>query len=286
PDGAMPLPVAPGPDESHAALMLVPVITLLVISTSLMATRIYSRLRPVVNLGWDDAAAVVAAIASALQIAFLFAAIPHGLGRHMFYVSPADGLLSAKLIFISQFPWGWAVSCAKISIALLLLRFKTTTSWRVFLYLMIALQVVLALIANIFQLVQCKPISAQWDPMTPGAECWDPRIAQKGVYVQGSLSVLSDVVLSLIPISFLKELQRPLREKLVLGFLMGLGVFTASAVVVKMTVVGNFGNTTDPLWDVVTLATWSIVEAQVGIIAMCVPTLKGPMESVLRRVGL
>jgi len=204
----------------------------------------------------------------------------------MFYVPPANGLMAAKLIFISQFPWGWAVSCAKISIALLLLRFKKSTSWRVFLYLMIALQVILAVIANIVQLAQCKPIAANWDPTIPGAQCWDPKFAQKGVYVQGSLSVFSDVVLSLIPISFLKELQRPMREKLVLGFLMGLGVFTASAVIVKMTVIGNFGDTTDPLWDIVTLATWSIVEAQIGIIAMCVPTLKGPMESVLRRLGV
>lgn len=54
--------VAPGPDEFRIATMLVPVITLLVISTSLMVTRVYSRLQPVVNLGWDDAAAVLAAV--------------------------------------------------------------------------------------------------------------------------------------------------------------------------------------------------------------------------------
>ncbi|KAM7213501.1 hypothetical protein V8F06_011114 [Rhypophila decipiens] len=282
PPGGPPLP----PDETRIGTMLAPVCTLLVISTTLLFTRLYSRIRPVMNLGWDDAIGLVAAIASILQIAFLFAAIPHGLGRHIFYVAPEDGLLTAKLIFISQFPWGWAVSCAKISIALLLLRFKRTKSWRIFLYLMIALQVVLATVANIVQLAQCKPIAAQWDPTIPGAQCWDPQVAQKGIYVQGSLSVLSDVILSIIPITFLKELQRPMREKIVLSFLMGLGVFTASAVVVKMTVIGNFGNTKDPMWDVIELATWSIVEAQIGIIAMCVPTLKAPMESILRRVGL
>ena len=67
---------------------------------------------------------------------------------------------------------------------------------------------------------------------------------------------------------------------------MGAGVFSAAAVIVKLTYLDSFGKTKDPFFDVVNLATWSVVEEQMGIIAACVPTLKSPFERVLRRVGL
>ncbi len=190
------------------------------------------------------------------------------------------------MILISQFPWGWGVAFAKISIALLLLRFKTTPLWRAFLYAMIAIQVGCALTANIIQLAQCRPIAASWDPTIPGGQCWDPMIAQRSVYVLGAIAAVTDVIFALIPISFLKNLQRPFRDKVVLTFLMGLGVFTSAAVIVKLNFVGNFGKTGDVLWDTVDLAAWSVVEQQVGIIAACVPCLRTPFERILRRLGL
>lgn len=229
-------------------------------------------------------------IAAGFQIGFLYAAIPHGFGRHNFYSPIPDQIEAGRLLLMSQFPWGWGVAFGKISIALLLMRFKRTLPWKIFLWAMILIQVLSAMTANIIQLAQCRPIEASWNPMIlmtdPNASCWDPNNVQASVYVMAVIAVITDVAFALIPITFLRKVQRPMREKIVLGFLMGIGVFSAAAVIVKLTYLGPFGKSTDPLFDIVPLATWSVVEELLGIIAACVPTLKSPFERLLRRTGL
>ncbi|KAM7198234.1 hypothetical protein V8F20_006261 [Naviculisporaceae sp. PSN 640] len=285
-----PPPVAPGPDVSIIGQFLGTSIFLYTVAITLVVMRIMTRLRPTPHMGWDDAAVILALIAAGFQIGFLYAAIPHGFGRHNFYSSIEDQIETGRLLLVSQFPWGWGVAFGKISIALLLMRFKRTVPWKIFLWIMIIIQVLSALTANIIQLAQCRPIEASWNPMIlmtdPNASCWDPNNVQASVYVMGAIAVVTDVAFALIPITFLRKVQRPLREKIVLGLLMGIGVFSAAAVIVKLTYLGPFGKSTDPSYDIVPLATWSVVEMLLGIIAACVPTLKSPFEKLLRRTGL
>jgi hypothetical protein len=68
--------------------------------------------------------------------------------------------------------------------------------------------------------------------------------------------------------------------------LMGLGLFATAASVVKIFLIKSYANSTDPLWDIVSLGLWGYVEQFAGLIAACVPCLKAPFERFLRRVGL
>jgi hypothetical protein len=53
----MPAPaIAPGPDESISAKLVAPTTALYVCVLSVYTARIYTRFRPVRNLGWDDLA--------------------------------------------------------------------------------------------------------------------------------------------------------------------------------------------------------------------------------------
>lgn len=151
----------------------------------------------------------------------------------------------------------------------------------------IGIQIASALGANISQLVQCRPLHAVWDPAAaPDAVCWKPIQTQISAYVNAGISIVSDIVLSLLPISFLRHMNRPTRERLVLGALMGLGLFASAAAIVKTTYIYSYGSTKDPLFDVVDLSLWNSLEQDIGIIAACIPCLKQPAERLLKRVGL
>ena len=65
---------------------------------------------------------------------------------------------------------------------------------------------------------------------------------------------------------------------------MALGILAAIASIIKITKVRKYGTNRD-MYDGIDLALWSVVEAQVGIIAACVPCLKSPSERVMRRLG-
>lgn len=67
---------------------------------------------------------------------------------------------------------------------------------------------------------------------------------------------------------------------------MGLGIFISSVSVAKTFMVGSYGKTGDTLMDTVGLATLSNIELQLAIIVACIPVLKRPFETVLRRFGL
>lgn len=247
--------------------------------------RIYTRARPVMHLGWDDAAVTLASVASITQFSIFLAAVPYGVGRHNFYIEPEDQMKAARLLYFSQLPWGWSVAFGKIGIALLLLRLKTGLGWRIFLYAMIVVQVVLAVHANTMQLVWCQPISAAWRPEL-GGKCLSVQIIHASIYAHGSVAVLTDIIFALIPLTFISNIRRSMLERLVIVFLMGLGVFTAAGVAVKLTLVPVYGKSGDRLWDSVDLNTWSILEGQMGIVAACMPCLKSPFQTVLRRMGL
>ena len=57
------------------------------------------------------------------------------------------------------------------------------------------------------------------------------------------------------PLTFLGSVRRSVRERLVIALVMGLSVFAATAVVIKLTLVHMYGATGDMLWDSVDLNT-------------------------------
>ncbi|KAK3370421.1 hypothetical protein B0H63DRAFT_454593 [Podospora didyma] len=277
----------PGADESNIGRLLGPVITLYVISFVLLTMRLTTRIHSKMRLGLDDITVALALLISTINFGFILSAVPHGMGRHNYYVSLDDQLEASHMLFYSQMPWGWGVCFSKISIAFLLLRFKTTTRWRVFLYAMIAVQVASAISANVVQLTLCKPLAASWDFRITDGVCHYSN-AHLSMWLNGGIAIATDLIFAAIPLSFLGSIRRPLVERLVVALLMGIGVITAVASAVKLTMAKKYGssNSQDPGWDCIDLIAWSVIEEQLGVIAACVPCLKSPFEKMMRRLGL
>ena len=78
----------------------------------------------------------------------------------------------------------------------------------------------------------------------------------------------------------------PLREKLVLTIVMGMGLLASAATVARLTLIKDYGVGGDFSWDNSAMAMWAHLECDIGIAAACIPCLKSPFEKVLRRVGL
>jgi hypothetical protein len=209
--------------------------------------------------------------------------IRYGAGHHDLYVSVDNQSAAARLIFMGEAPWAWGMAMVKISLAFMFLRIKHTKSWRIFLYFMIAVQVAGAIFANCAIFLHCHPMAAIWEHDVPNAKCWNLATA---IYFSAALSISTDLVFSILPITFVRKLERPVWEKAVVCILMGLGIFATAASIVKMIMVRQDGKTGDSMWDSIDLAMWSSIEEQIAIIASCAPCFKPPLERVLRRMGV
>jgi hypothetical protein len=178
--------------------------------------------------------------------------------------------------------------CAtKTSIALMLLRLETAKSMRRFLYLNIALQFVLGLYNTLAQVLQCIPLHAAWDLLgVVPAKCWSKEAIRINSICVSSIHVTTDFIFALLPISFLRKVQRPLRERVIIGMLMALGMFAGAASIIKLVAASRFGRTDDQTRESIQIGMWSAIEGLVGLIAACIPCLRSPFQRALEYFGL
>ncbi|KAH7115111.1 hypothetical protein B0J11DRAFT_553397 [Dendryphion nanum] len=253
----------PGPDNNIAPPLIGIITALHVLSWSAFGARIYTRVKPVVRLGYDDYFIMAAVTFDVISWIPLMISTAYGLGRHNYYVSAAETMQAEKFLFIGQPAFAWALACTKISIVCMLFRLQTGIYWRRFLSIMMVVQVLTAISINVFQLSLCKPLAAIWDHTIKNPKC---RVAATHInlIVTAIITILTDVILSFLPLTFIVHMHRSLREKIVLACLMGLGLVASGASVYKAFLAKNYGVTGDILRDAVGLALCSMIELQLG----------------------
>ncbi|KAF2179825.1 hypothetical protein K469DRAFT_730454 [Zopfia rhizophila CBS 207.26] len=249
---------------------------LLFLTLGLLAARLYSRLRPVVHLHWDDWIVLAATILAIVNYFLLSASVFYGLGRHARFVSFSRRKTASELLFISQVVWYWSITFVKLSVAFLLLRVKRGRRWKIFMYCIMAILIIAAIIQTFFQFLQCRPFSVYWDPSQ----------FRKGPVKCFRRAVAIDLMFSFIPITFISKLNRPRREKVFMCTLMGLGLFASAAAIMRTLQLQAFYSSQDLFRTNVMIALWAIVEQQFGLIAAMIPTLKAFLEQTLLKISL
>lgn len=101
-----------------------------------------------------------------------------------------------------------------------------------------------------------------------------------------SIQVAVDLIFSFIPITFIRKLNRPRREKIFMCVLMALGLFASCAAIIRTLTLQGFYTSRDIFRTNVTIALWAIIEQWFTLIAATIPTLKAFLEKALIKIGL
>jgi hypothetical protein len=217
----------------------------------------------------------------------LLLTVPMAFGRERSSFTLQDVSNSMRYAVIAQPLWAWAMAAIKTSVAFMLLRLEQEVPWRRFLWIMIAIQGFLGLYNMIAQLLQCIPLHAAWDLLKlTEAKCWSSDAIRINIIITSAINIVTDFVFALLPISFLRKVKRPLRERIIIGVLMALGTFTGVASIMKMVASVTFGRTGDPSAEGIQIGMWSCLEEFIGFIAACVPCLRSPFQQILEHIGL
>lgn len=166
-----------------------------------------------------------------------------------------------------------AVAFVKVSIVFFYLRLvQATTTMRRVCYGTIGLLVTFLAICEIITLVQCIPITKQWDltGVAPG-HCVNTTAF---FYSTSAFNILTDIWIIVLPIRILSRIQLPKREKLILLIVFGMGVLACVASMVRLYSIRAFTLSTDPFFDSGPVNIWSMVEINIAIICASVPALK------------
>ncbi|KAK4460117.1 hypothetical protein QBC42DRAFT_288825 [Cladorrhinum samala] len=278
---------APPPFSDRGVEIIILSCVLHSLSIPILVTRIWTRCRPSVRLGWDDWAILAAAVFDFVQWVLILIAVTNGLGRPSFYVPLAQLPIARLGLYFANHCSGWAIGLVKLSIACSLLRLRRESmAWRVFLAAMMVLSIAIAITTSGFLFASCKPLAAVWKPKTPSSVCLPRTLMSKGILSTAALTVATDFILALLPITFVRHIRRSARERVIVAIIMGLGLVASSASICKIASVLTKRLTGDPLRDGVDVTIWGITEIQLGIMAACIPCIKSLVERWLVRIGL
>jgi hypothetical protein len=94
-----------------------------------------------------------------------------------------------------------------------------------------------------------------------------------------------DLLLALMPLRLIRTLTRTTSEKVLISFLMALGLLATAIMCIKMTTFNDFGKG-DPMQATIKPSMLAKIEEQIGIIAVCLPCLKSAGEKYLKKIGI
>ncbi|KAF1810948.1 hypothetical protein P152DRAFT_378048, partial [Eremomyces bilateralis CBS 781.70] len=262
--------------------------SMLAIALILYICRMVSRSRPTFKLSWDDYLITIAVGFVITNYSITIYSTSLGYGRHIEFLEPADAPLYIKLTWANQIIWSWGVMFIKLSVAAMLLRIQRDILWRVGMGACIVYLIVSAIVTMALQMTECTPIEYYWNKTTIQGTCRTREDVFRAVLATSIALILSDVVFALLPLTFIFSLRRPLRDKLVLTFLMGLGLLCTAIGTRKLFYAKEFQrvNEKDTSWSSVEMRVWAYAESYVGIMAACIPCLRAMFESGLKKIGI
>ncbi|KAF4472584.1 integral membrane PTH11 [Fusarium albosuccineum] len=149
----------------------------------------------------------------------------------------------------------------KASICAQLMRIATKRRFVIFLWILIALSVIITFIAILAVLIRCKPVAASWNPAL--GTCIDQNIIIVLTYVVSGMNIATDWSVSIIPIFILWNIQMRKTLKMMVALVMGVGVLSENV-----------------LYGVGQIILWTVVECGLGIIAGSMPMLRKLFRSL------
>ncbi|KAI1633662.1 hypothetical protein F4809DRAFT_622384 [Biscogniauxia mediterranea] len=268
-------------DRGPELLAIIWVFTSLAIIAVLL--KFVSRAHILHALGWDDFFILLSVILIIICTSIFTYDVHLGMGKHAWDIPPDELSYVVKINFIGN-PFGiMAYSFPNISVAILLERLMAPNKLRtVGLYTLVGLQVVIAAISCVLLFTQCTPSEHLWNPAVP-AECFPAGTVSEYSYFVGSFTAFTEIVLGIVPIAGFWNLQLPTKTKVSLCFLMCCTIFSAICSIIKTTKLDQLSNLGDFTYGTVDLIIWAIVEANVIIIAACMPSLRPFFSSSSRK---
>ena len=151
-----------------------------------------------------------------------------GLGLDKQSLSPQEYNVFYKSTWTGNLLYPLAITSAKFAVLLLYRRVFTVRKFRIATYVVGGLCLCWFIGVFFVFTFQCIPVYKGWDPDAPG-QCLDLRNVYYGVTVSNALL---DLVIALMPVRVIWKLKLPLKQRIILLFIMCFGFVTMGAAVI------------------------------------------------------
>ncbi|KAK4443072.1 hypothetical protein QBC34DRAFT_337518 [Podospora aff. communis PSN243] len=258
-------------------------ITFIVLVSVVMVLRLYTRAWITHQFFIDDVLAIFASLFILVSSATALVATNYGLGKHVWNIPwPYENIINTvktcvQLMYVAHVFYAAGTAFTKLSIITSYLRIFPHDSLRIILYVTAVVCTGIGISAIFVTIFQCTPVHAAWDFTIPGSKCI-PFV--HFLYANAAISTLADVVLVVAPLPFFWSLNLPLRQRLVICVLFGVGFIALTASVVRIVFLRDVQGL-DVTYYLVSPLNMTIIECSLGIICISIP----PMRPLFKKLA-
>ncbi|KAJ5958956.1 uncharacterized protein N7479_006106 [Penicillium vulpinum] len=260
------------------------------LATLLVIARLCVRQRMLRNFGFDDWLIGASMIFGLLFVATATVSVTYGYGKHTTNLGTRATELALMWNMISFIFGIISFALPKLAVAALLHRILNPNKiQRIVVWGLVIMVSIIALINILIYVTMCDPPQALWKTsmvVRGEATCRNVWILVNYATFNGAFSAFVDLFLAIYPGMVLYKLQMSLRKKIALTAALGMGSIAAAVAMVKCAQIKGLADQTDPTYGTVSLVLWTNVEANVVVIAACIPTLQPMLELILRKLKL
>ncbi|KAI1808971.1 hypothetical protein F4811DRAFT_7857 [Daldinia bambusicola] len=233
------------------------------IATLLLILRLYTVFSIVKKVDWDILFVVAAwGVSLAFYIGTIIA-IPAGFGRHLWDVTQTQLQGYYKVLTLLAITYIWPPSLTKLALLVLYLRLNPSRPFHLCVYASGLLIVIFTVVFTILFLGPC-------DPLSVGSGVCLNNIA----IAQAILNIVSDVIIIVLPIPMIHGLHMPMRQKIAVGLLIGMGSAVVIVSIARVAYVRTMQLNPDVTWTQASTAVLSTLELNIGIIGNCLIRMK------------
>ncbi|KAK0388882.1 hypothetical protein NLU13_5125 [Sarocladium strictum] len=276
------LPGLPGFDADNLQPWTVRVVvSMTVLALTSVGLRVLSRRLKSQPLWWDDWMVLFSMGWNLVVVGFIFAMYSCGMGIHADLLDSKDIVMMAKWLVVAEVLYAFNLGWTKLGLLLMYYRifhvpYFKKMAWVVGVFVMAWVVCITFLFIFI-----CVPVQKLWYPLLPG-RCID----QVATWIANAAStILTDLIILLMPLPQLWRLRLKKREKIGLTFAFSLGFFVVFASAYRTSVLFTY-STADPSYTLAPTVGWTAIEMSAGIVSTSLPTLLPVLNMVLSLVGI
>ncbi|XP_014554529.1 hypothetical protein COCVIDRAFT_104854 [Bipolaris victoriae FI3] len=198
-----------------------------------------------------------------------------GLGQDMWKVSFKDIRLTLLSFWISVPFYGIEFGLGKIAFGLFYLRIFNDRHFRKLVWFAIVFTLLYTTAFAFLGIFICSPVSYFWWQWDLGGEHKGKCLNNNTIgFVTASFSIFTDLIMLGLPIPQIWALHLSTKKKVGVLFMFSIGFLVTLVSIIRLHALVNFAKSTNITYDFLDTQLWSMIELYVGIICVCMPSLK------------
>ncbi|RDL30138.1 uncharacterized protein BP5553_10416 [Venustampulla echinocandica] len=226
------------------------------------------------EFGYDDGCVIfIFFINTAIMVLAITGLTRYGIGQDIWKL-PFDSITNALFYFwVSEPLYYLEAPLIKIAFLLFFHRIFTDQTITRIIWTLIAVNVMVIITFVVALCFICRPISYSWNSWD-GEHTGTCGNANALAFSNAGICILLDCIIIALPITRIMALQLSLRRRISILFMLCVGTFVTIVSILRLQSLVTFENTANPTWDFYGTGIWSTMELDVGIICLCMPSLR------------